>query len=241
MNWLKGKISINQPVVFPEGKYQDKYLIGLNMFLGYKEVLLLNKDKIYSSFLEIYKKVERATMLDFDRAYILFQIARATSDISGSSAECGVYKGGGSALIASVKPGRKHFALDTFEGFPDVTSEIDVHKKGGFSDTSITEVQKLFADYPNIIMMKDTFSRSFTKLQQETFSFVYIDADLYHSTLECCEFFYERIAQCGMMLFDDYLVPDTPGVKKAVDEFFSGRKDFPIVLPTMQAMVFKVQ
>jgi predicted O-methyltransferase YrrM len=241
MKWLKGKISINEPVVFPEEKYQDKYFVGLNMFLRYKESLVRGKDNNYLSFLELYKKIEHATMLDFDRAYIVFQAAYATNEIQGSSAECGVYKGGSSALIASVNPRRKHFALDTFEGFPDAISEIDVHKKGGFSDTSIPIVQKLFAGYPNIVMMKDTFSRSFKTLHQETFSFVYIDADLYSSTLECCEFFYERIAQGGIMLFDDYLVPDTPGVKKAVDEFFSSKKEFPIILPTMQAMVFRMQ
>ncbi len=67
------------------------------------------------------------------------------------------------------------------------------------------------------------------------------NADLYASTLECCEFFYKKMVPGGMMLFDDYLVPDTPGVKKAVDEFFSAKKESPIILPTMQAMVFRIQ
>ena len=241
MKWLKGKISINEPVVFPEEKYQDKYFIGLKMFLRYKESLVLKKDSNYLSFLEIYKKIEHATMLDFDRAYIVFQAAQATRFLHESSAECGVYKGGGSALIASVNPGKKHYALDTFEGFPDVISEIDVHKKGGFSDTSLPIVKELFAGYPNIVMMKGTFSRSFETIHQEIFSFVHVDADLYSSTLECCEFFYEKVAQGGIMLFDDYLVPDTPGVKTAVDEFFFSKKEFPIILPTMQAMVFRMQ
>ncbi|MDQ7787565.1 MAG: TylF/MycF/NovP-related O-methyltransferase [Thermodesulfovibrionales bacterium] len=240
MDWLKGKISINQPVVFPDKKYQDKYFIGLNLYLGYKEILLLRKDNNYSVFLAIYEKIEHATKLDFDRAYIVFQAAQATSTLPGSSAECGVYRGGGSALIASVNQDRKHFALDTFEGFPDVTSDIDIHRKGGFADTLIMDVKNIFQSYPNIIMLKDTFSQSFPGLQQESFSFVHIDADLYASTLECCEFFYKKMNQGGIMLFDDYLVRDTPGVKKAVDEFFSLKKEFPIVLPTMQAMVFKL-
>jgi O-methyltransferase len=239
MEWFKGKISIDQPVIFPEKKYQDKYLIGLNMFLQYKEVLVINKDRNYSFFLETYKKIEHATMLDFDRAYILFQAAQATSDIDGSSAECGVYKGGSSALIATINTEKRHIALDTFDGFPDVISEMDVHKKGGFSDTSITAVRNLFAEYRNIVMMKGAFSQSFEKLQQETFSFVHVDADLYRSTLECCDFFYGRLSQGGIMLFDDYLVPDTPGVKKAVDEYFAVKNEFPIILPTMQAIVHK--
>ena len=195
MEWLRGKISINEPVVFPEEKYQDKYLIGLKMFLRYKESLVLMKDSNYLSFLDIYKKIEHATMLDFDRAYIIFQAAQTTKSLDGSSAECGVYKGGSSALIASVNPGRKHYALDTFEGFPDVISEIDVHKKGGFSDTSLSAVEKLFSGYPNVIMKKGAFSESFNAIHQETFSFVHIDADLYASTLECCEFFYERMGR----------------------------------------------
>jgi hypothetical protein len=241
MEWLRGRISINEPVVFPEGKYQDKYFIGLKMFLRYKESLVLKKDSTYLSFLDIYKKIEHATMLDFDRAYILFQAAQATRFPDGSSAECGVYRGGSSSLIASVYPGRKHYALDTFEGFPDVIAGIDMHKKGGFSDTSLSDVKKLFSGYPNVVMMKGTFSESFEAIQQEAFSFVHVDADLYTSTLECCEFFYKKMVPGGIMLFDDYLVPDTPGVKKAVDEFFSAKKESPIILPTMQAMVFRIQ
>ena len=40
------------------------------------------------------------------------------------------------------------------------------------------------------------------------------------------------------MVFDDYGFPTCPGAKAAVDEFFHGRKEVPLVLPTGQAVVF---
>ena len=129
--------------------------------------------------------------------------------------------------------------MDTFEGFPDVFTDLDNVQKT-FSDVSINDIQKTFAVCKNIVMLKGNFSDSFKKIQDEVFSFVYIDADLYKSTLECCDFFYPRLLKTGVILFDDYLSPTATGVKKAVDEFFTGKAEYPIVLPTCQAMVFKI-
>lgn len=244
MDWGIGNITLKidktvLPLPFNE-KYMGKYNIGVNMLMTYKNTLITTHDKNYYDFLAIYEKVENLTILDFDRAYILFQAAKATEQIEGCTAECGVYKGGSSILIAVINPDKNHYAMDTFEGFPDVLSDIDVHKKGGFSDVSLDDIQKLFAEYKNIFMLKGMFSESFKTILNDTFSFVYIDADLYISTIECCDFFYSRLSPGGIMLFDDYLVPDTPGVKKAIDEFFSDKKEFPIILPTHQALVFKL-
>lgn len=242
MEWLSGKINIDLDAMFPSDKrFRNKYVMGAKLLLFHKNALINSGDHNYSNFIDLYEKIEKTSILDFDRAYILFQAAQATIQIRGSSAECGVYKGGSSVLIANVSPERKHYALDTFEGFPDVISNADVlEKEEHFSDVSIAEIQKMFGDYKNIVMLKGKFSESFEKMYDEIFSFVYIDADLYVSTVECLNFFYPRLSKGGIMLFDDYLLPITAGVKKAVDEFFAAKDEFPIVLPTCQAIVFKV-
>lgn len=241
MEWTQGKLNINLDVIVPsDGKYRDKFLTGVRILLLHKNTLLKSNDTNYFRFLELYKKVEQSTLLDFDRAYILFQAAQATKNLSGCSAECGVYRGGSSMLIAGINPARRHYALDTFEGFPDVISDVDMHEEDGFSDISFIEIQKMFSNFKNISVCKGKFSESFKNIKDELFSFVYIDADLYISTIECCDFFYPRLVKGGIILFDDYLVPDTPGVKKAVDEFFSGKDEIPIILQTCQAMLFKL-
>jgi O-methyltransferase len=239
MEWETGELTLNLKTLFPEEKYRNKFIIGIQMLTGYKDALVKGGDKNYINFLNTYEKVEHATLLDFDRSYILYQAVVATKYIEGSTAECGVYKGGSSLLISINDSEKKHYAMDTFENFPDVKTDLDKNVKGDFSDVTLAEVEKLFASQKNIILLKGTFTESFKKIQDETFSFVYVDADLYNSTKECCEFFYPRLSHGGIMLFDDYLLPNAAGVKKAVEEFFSTKNEFPIVLPTYQAMMVK--
>jgi O-methyltransferase len=40
------------------------------------------------------------------------------------------------------------------------------------------------------------------------------------------------------MVCDDYGFASCPGARKAVDEYFSGRADVPIELPSGQALIF---
>jgi O-methyltransferase len=57
--------------------------------------------------------------------------------------------------------------------------------------------------------------------------------------LDCCHFIYPRLLAGGFMVFDDYGFPSCFGARQAVDEFFAGRPEVPLVLPTGQAVVFK--
>src|SRR5262245_10402180 len=78
------------------------------------------------------------------------------------------------------------------------------------------------------------------RLENNRYSFVHVDVDLYQSTLDCCEYFYTRLVPGGIMLFDEYGFPSARGEKDAVDEFFSDKPESPIALPTGQGMVLKV-
>jgi O-methyltransferase len=42
------------------------------------------------------------------------------------------------------------------------------------------------------------------------------------------------------MIFDDYGFPSCPGARKAVDEFFGGKPETPIVLGTGQALIVRM-
>ena len=50
-------------------------------------------------------------------------------------------------------------------------------------------------------------------------------------------FFYPRMEEGAVMIFDDYGFTTCPGAKKAVDEFFTNKKEKPIYLPTGQCIV----
>ena len=240
MKLSKGKLKLNVDAMIPrEEPLLNKYLIGTQLLLSYKNSLIATNDDHFGAFINFYNQISSRTLLDFDRMYFLYQTVLATNYLNGCSAECGVYRGGSSILIAQSNNNRPHFALDSFEGLPETDSTIDVHQTGDFADISYAEVQSIVARYNNIFLLKGFFAETFPQINQKQFSFVYIDADLYQSTRECCNFFYPRLVPGGMMLFDDYLVQTTPGVKKAVDEFFADKKEFPLILPTCQSLVVK--
>ena len=241
MKLSKGKLKLNLDVVVPQDEsLLGKYCLGTQLLLNYKNSLITDNHETYHSFLEIYSQVSCKTLLDLDRMFVLYQAVLATNRLKGCTAECGVYKGGGSIMIARSNNNRRHYALDSFEGLPETDSKIDVHETGDFSDISFEEVKSTLSEYKNVILLKGFFAEKFPAIDQKEFSFVYIDADLYQSTLQCCDFFHPRVVQGGMILFDDYLIQSTPGVKKAVDEFFADKPEFPVILPTCQSLVVKL-
>jgi len=241
MNWHPGHIKINANIHYPmDNDHQDKYFVGTSLLLQHKDNLIQSEDPHYQDFIKKYDKIIPYTMLDYDRAFILYQTVLQSRNLVGCTAECGVYKGGSSVLIAALSPDKTHYALDTYEGMPDVISGIDSHQKGDLTPPKKHDIESLFKQQPNIRMVKGLFKETFQRIKDNIFSFVYVDADLYQSTLECCEFFYPRLTFGGIMLFDDYLERSTRGVKKAVDEFFFGQKTRPIILPTNQAILYRI-
>ena len=84
-------------------------------------------------FWEIYEKYIPFTLLGVLRMYDCFESIRqvAKANIAGNIVECGVYLGGCAAAMSewAVKfglPDRQFFLCDTFDGFPDQTSEMDL-------------------------------------------------------------------------------------------------------------------
>jgi hypothetical protein len=49
-------------------------------------------------------------------------------------------------------------------------------------------------------------------------SLTHIDADLYASVLEACEWAYPRTRTGGMIVFDDYGFADCPGASRAITD-----------------------
>ena len=74
----------------------------------------------------------------------------------------------------------------------------------------------------NVIIKKGYFPQSVIgdkNLENESFCFVSLDADLYKPILEGLKFFYPKMVKGGVIVIDDYYSQLYSGVKKAVDEF----------------------
>jgi len=194
-------------------------------------------------FLSHYKKCSEKSLVSPDRCFIIFKALLQSIYKEGDVIECGVYKGGTAAMMASclsaVNSHKKLYLFDTFEGMPETDSKKDLHKKGDFSDTSLESVAQ-YVGYPNVVEFKKGFiPNTFEGMDNSKFCFAHIDVDIYRSILDSMEFIWPRLSTGGFVIFDDYGFPSCPGAREAVDEFFSEKISFPICLPTGQAIVIK--
>ncbi len=165
--------------------------------------------------------------------------------IGGSFVECGVARGGCSALMALVsseyKSDRKVWLFDSFEGLPEPTFEDkasvienlfrrdrsrSILKKGYCLGTYEQVSELLFStlrlDKKNIFLVKGWFQDTLPSHSDKIggISFLRIDADWYESTKCCLDNLYDEVITGGYILIDDYHLA---GCKKAVDEFLEKR------------------
>jgi O-methyltransferase len=182
-----------------------------------------------------------------DRCHLLYQLARSSLRVPGAFAECGVFSGGTAHLLALVLAGEKAegrplHLFDTFSGMPELAEPSrDYHRPGDFSGTSVEAVRARLA-YPTSRfhpgVMPDTFSEV---AGVEPYAFVHVDVDIYDSALECCRWFWPRMAKGGVMVFDDYgFYPYRRAARAAVDAYFQDQPLQPVVLPTGQAFAINL-
>lgn len=205
----------------------------------------------YGDFKSYYEIARPFTVVSPDRCYVLYSLALQAVNLDGHWYECGVYEGGSAMLLAKLLDAKKRHKqtrlhlFDTFEGMPETDPQKDLHKKGDFADTSLEAVKgrvsSLISD-PNLVKFyKGFMPDTFKDLSSHSISFAHIDVDIYQSVLDCCNFIYPRLQNGGFMIFDDYGFPSCPGARRAVDEFFPDKHEIPLILPTGQAVVFRVR
>jgi O-methyltransferase len=222
-------------------KYIRKYGYDIVAFKTYQgQPDPLNPWENDPEFMAVYNKIVHLTLVDRKKLYMLWQITKKTDHIVGSIAECGVYKGGTAVLLSQTKNREKKLHLfDTFEGMPQTDIVKDQHHAGDFSDTSLEAVKKLFGANDNVFFHQGFFPQTARPIEQDMFSLVHCDMDIYTSVLDCCKFFYPKLAPGGILLFDDYGAPSCPGAKQAVDEFCKETGIYSLYLTSGQAMICK--
>jgi len=153
------------------------------------------------------------------------QLQRLDKDnVTGDFAELGVYKGESARLLHFMAPGRTLHLFDTFEGFTQAdlkpeSGEAASYSTKNFADTSVQKVLKhIGGDASKLKIHAGYFPDSAKGLENGTFAFVNIDADLYNPVKAGLEFFYPRMSPGGIILIHDYN-HRWEGLVKAVDEF----------------------
>jgi O-methyltransferase len=195
-------------------------------------------------FTTLYKSITPYTLVSPDRAWILYTLSQQAMKLSGSVLEAGVYRGGTAMLLKNVieqSGTNKTLRLfDTFAGMPETHAAKDYHQAGDFADTSLQGVMARVGDAPHIKYHQGFLPATFAGLEDERFSFVHIDLDIYQSVLDAVEFAYPRMTPGGFIVFDDYGFASCPGAREAVDSYFADKPERPLVLPTGQAVICKL-
>ena len=175
----------------------------------------------------------------------ILTLLKQSLSVDGDVAECGVYRGGSlltmGLYLKQNNIGKKLFGFDSFEGFPEAV-QVDVtlggasdeqKRVGGFGDTNYARLCERIADFDladTIQLRKGFFDETLAQAHSVRFCFVHLDVDIYSSYKTCMEFFYPRLAEGGVILFDEYNDPPWPGCNKAIDEFLADKPERPIAI-----------
>jgi len=188
----------------------------------------------------LFNEIKAYTLVGRDRCFMLYQLAKYADAKEGEIAEVGVYKGGTGKLIAKTCPKKPIHLFDTFSGMPATDETKDKHRKDDFNDTSLKSVKKYLGDCENIRFYQGFFPDTSGPVANTKFCFAHIDVDIYQSVKDSLEFFYHRMVQGGIMVFDDYGWKTCPGVKKAISEFLLDKVETPIMTTRYQCMLIKI-
>ncbi len=197
----------------------------------------------YDRFLTPDKRPTADRHRILDRRFTLQAFAASVRHLRGATAECGVYRGTGSALICATLQntydGEKHFGFDSFEGLPEVGPNDADWKKGQLASAYEIAAQHLseFSDYCELV--KGWIPDCFAPVKDRRFRLVHIDVDLESATRASLEFFYPRAVPGALFLFDDHGFHTCPGARKATNEFLKDRPEVLVELTTGQAIFYK--
>ncbi len=186
-------------------------------------------DEAFNRYLELIGESAPLKSVNAGRRWMVYQLIRLTENVPGDTAECGVYQGGMSYLIASFlarsRLAKAHHLFDSFEGLSNPGSEDGSHWHEHDITAALSVAEKLLSGFQNVYFYKGWIPTRFREIADRQFSFVHIDVDLYQPTRDSIEFFYPRVSPGGIIICDDYGSVVCPGAIKAIDEYLQDKPE----------------
>jgi O-methyltransferase len=168
-------------------------------------------------FMDVERQILHRTLLTPDRLWILWAMARYTLPLGGCIAECGTYLGGASKVMYLASDGTKPLHIfDTFTGIPAQYIMEGNGCRGGEFAVSQEQVRATLGDIP-ATLYQGLVPETLSQLADEKFSLVHLDMDVYLPTLEASKFFWPRLVDGGVIVYDDWATIEP--ITKAVTEF----------------------
>ncbi len=212
---------------------------GRNVYEGYqrgKGLQFTNlREKILADplFKEAYAVARDRTIVDVMCMMNIFLIMRFYLDKipRGHIVEYGSYRGGNAIFMAYVVsklyPGMRVYAMDSFEGMPQVDKAIDAHDTGDFSNTDLDELQARanVLKLDNLVLVKGFFEATNDDVmaRAEKISFAYIDCDIASSVKYSYEGVKPFMVDGGYIAFDDATISSCIGATEVVEDLLIRR------------------
>jgi O-methyltransferase len=221
---LVGKKLDDIPIVSPTSinKIDYDYIIITN--IHGEEI----KKQLYSLNVPLNKIIDYFYGKMFDnRLGVLRLISEQIyeKELQGDVAELGVYRGDFAFYINQIFWDKQCYLFDTFEGFCEKDCFIEQNNNYSdvtiehFSDTNLDKVIGQMENLNKINICKGYFPETAEGLEDKTYCFVSLDADLYKPTYDGLSYFYPRLVNGGYIIIHDYNSTKYNGTKKAVDKY----------------------
>jgi len=165
--------------------------------------------------------------------------------IAGDFVELGVFKGFTTAVAAEYldfkSVAKRWYLYDTFTGIPE--DQLNAGWTDSYKElmpaTAYEDVQRRFADYRNIQVIKGKVPDILDEISPERTAFMHVDLNSAVAERAALERLFDRLSTGGMIVFDDYGWTAALQQKLAADEFMAAHGHAVLELPTGQGLVVK--
>jgi predicted O-methyltransferase YrrM len=180
------------------------------------------------------------------RMWLMTSYARHCGAVEGGYAEFGTYRGGCAYMLLAtgcVPSDRRLFLFDTFYGHPpELINEAEraAGLDGAHEDTSVEYVAGRLAPWRDQIeIVAGDVIETLQHTDTGRLAFVHMDLNLAKPTQVALEYVYPRLSPGAIIVFDDYGGAGLETQRAVVDEFFAGRTERVVALPSGQGMLIK--
>jgi O-methyltransferase len=193
-------------------------------------------DRLLVSVPAMYPLLRYESQLSSAQLGILLRLLDA--DVPGDIVECGVYRGGTTALMARHLQQRgiankTIHALDSFSGFRSDSVESEIEQgleklaREAFRGTSPTYLRhKLTAlGLGHLVRIVPGYFEDTLDAIRGPFSLALIDCDLEGPVLYCLTTLWDRMSPGGHLVVDDYANSGYPGARQAAERFLRDHRD----------------
>lgn len=173
----------------------------------------------------------------------ILELARESLSCEGDFVELGCYKGDTSLMLAEIlrveRSPKKLWIYDSFEGLPQKNdadeSALGKEFKSGELFVTKREVKERFlrAGLPVPMIKKAWFKDLNEEDLPVKIAFAFLDGDFYESIRDSFEKINEKMSEGSVIIVHDYNNLALPGVKKATDEWLTGKRIKTIVFQSM--------